>query len=81
MMMMMKCIWVDQVEHLGSEGAPTCRRSLLNCCGELFIVRDTSDSREENEQFLRCLTLWGFCAIDFVQVVVQVESTRSSVVF
>jgi hypothetical protein len=27
------------------------------------------------------LTLWGVCAIDFVQVVVQVESTRSDVVF
>ncbi len=47
-LMLMECIWVDPEEHRGSEGTPTCRRSLLYCCGELFFVRDTSDSREEN---------------------------------
>jgi hypothetical protein len=40
-------------------------------------VRDVEKKTGNGFVVEAALTLWGVCAIDFAQVVVQVESTRS----
>jgi hypothetical protein len=44
----------------------------------MFAIFQTVENKMGNCFVVEtALTLWGVCAIDFVQVIVQVESTRS----
>jgi hypothetical protein len=73
----MECIWVDPEEHRG-------RRPASDLCyivvekSSLCAIHRTVEMKMGNGFVVEAaLTLGGVCAIDFVQVVVQVESTRS----
>jgi hypothetical protein len=66
----MECIWVDPGEQSGSEGAgDLCYIAVEN--SSLCAIHRTVEKKMGNGFVVEAaLTLWGVCAIDFVQVVV-----------
>ncbi len=73
----MECIWVDPEEHRGSEGTGDLCYIVVENSSLCAIHRTVEKEMGNGFVVEAALTLWGVCAIDFVQIVVQVESTRS----